>query len=169
MCASGSLIIGTRNTMTMLVSLRFNAFVRPIQLNPLDVALLIPNIAEKENLNVERKSTAKLNQAIHTECIFITFSIGTRNVPLHNWDSCDAHLECIAYDTLKILWSSLRYDHPCYEAVRSISIQHNANSMQWEKYDRIYFFGSDRQQNHKCTCLLTSNALRPVSENTFIK
>ncbi len=41
--------------------------------------------------------------------------------------------------------------HPCYDAVRFDfeSIQHNAircNTMQWKKYDRFYFFGSDRQQ-----------------------
>ncbi len=36
--------------------------------------------------------------------------------------------------------------HPCYEAVRFDFDSTQCDSMQWEKYDRIYFFGSDRQQ-----------------------
>ncbi len=41
--------------------------------------------------------------------------------------------------------------HPYHDEVRFDfdSIQHNAirrNTMQWKKYDCLYFFGSDRQQ-----------------------
>ncbi len=52
--------------------------------------------------------------------------------------------------------------HPYYDVV-----QFKCDSMQYDpmekKYGRFYFFGSDRQQNIKLTCLLTSNASRPVS------
>ncbi len=38
---------------------------------------------------------------------------------------------------------AMRYDtiHPYYDAVRF-----DFDSIQWKKYDRFYFFGSDRQQ-----------------------
>ncbi len=36
------------------VSLHFNAFFLPVQLNPFDAVLHIQNIAQKENINVEK-------------------------------------------------------------------------------------------------------------------
>ncbi len=39
------------------VSLHFNAFFLPVQLNPLDAVLHIHNIAEKENIDVEKNAS----------------------------------------------------------------------------------------------------------------
>ncbi len=55
------------------------------------------------------------------------------------------------YDTLKIYMKQLamRYDmiHPYYDAVRFDLIRFNKMRFDaMEKYDRFYFFGSDRQQ-----------------------
>ncbi len=62
-------------------------------------------------------------------------------------------MQSYSYDALKIHMKQLamRCDtiHPYYDAVRFDSIQHNAiqcNTMQWKKYKRFYFFGSDKQQ-----------------------
>ncbi len=51
------------------VSLHFNAFFfLPFKLNPLDAVLHIQNIAEKENINVEKMLfTSNWKQAVHTE------------------------------------------------------------------------------------------------------
>ncbi len=52
------------------------------------------------------------------------------------------------YDTLKIHMKELAIRFT-FITMQFDSIQLNAiwcNTMQWEKYDRFYFFGSDRQQ-----------------------
>ncbi len=56
-------------------------------------------------------------------------------------DTYEAASDAMRCDTIHLYYDAVQFDFD--------SIQHNViwcNTMQWKKYERFYFFGSDRQQ-----------------------